>query len=130
MQTMDAIDILLVGLGGGVGSLLRWQVGRLIDRHFGTTFKAGTLFINVSGAFVIAYISTKLAIGWQHRFGDVISSLVLTGVLGGYTTFSTMQLDAVQMAGARRHALALSYLVTSVGAGLLAAAAGVALARA
>ncbi|MDR6955738.1 CrcB protein [Ancylobacter sp. 3268] len=126
---MDVIDIVWVGLGGGVGSLLRWQVGRLVERHIGTPFKVGTFFINVSGAFVIAYISASLALGWEHRYGDVISSLVLTGVLGGYTTFSTMQLDAVQMAAARRHALAIVYLVTSVGAGLLAAAAGVALAR-
>ena len=126
---MDIVDIGLVGLGGGVGSLLRWQVGRAIDRHVGASFKVSTFFINISGAFVIAYVSASLAIGWEHRFGDVISSLVLTGVLGGYTTFSTMQLDAVQMGKANRHALAIVYLATSVGGGLLAAAAGVALAR-
>ncbi|WAJ26210.1 fluoride efflux transporter FluC [Antarcticirhabdus aurantiaca] len=126
---MVAIDVLWVGLGGGVGSLLRWQVGRLVEQRNGTPFKFGTLFVNVSGAFVIAYISASLALGWEHRYGDVISSLVLTGLLGGYTTFSTMQLDAVQMTAARHHALALVYLVASVGTGLLAAAAGVALAR-
>ncbi|MFT0858826.1 fluoride efflux transporter FluC [Ancylobacter sp. G4_0304] len=127
---MDVIDILWVGLGGGVGSLLRWQVGRLIERWAGAAFKVSTLFINVSGAFVIAYISSLLAMGWEDRFGSVIASLVLTGVLGGYTTFSTMQLDAVEMAEARRHVRAMLYLVTSVGLGLLAAAAGVMLARA
>lgn len=127
---MDIVDILLVALGGGIGSLLRWQIGRMIDRHIGSAFKVSTFFINVSGAFVIAYVSASLAISWQHRFGDVISSLVLTGVLGGYTTFSTMQLDALQTASANRHVLAIVYLATSVGGGLLAAAAGVALARA
>ena len=126
---MKAIDILWVGLGGGAGSLLRWQVGRFIDRRITTPFKAGTFFINVSGAFVIAYISTLLALGWEDRYGSVISSLVLTGVLGGYTTFSTMQLDAVQMTIAHRRGLAFIYLATSVCAGLLAAAAGVALAK-
>ncbi|MFK8251863.1 fluoride efflux transporter FluC [Ancylobacter terrae] len=126
---MDLIDILWVGLGGGVGSLLRWRVGRFIDERVSTPFKLGTFVINVSGAFVIAYLSASLAFGWEHRYGNVISSLVLTGVLGGYTTFSTMQLDAVQMASARRHGLAIVYLVASVGTGLLAAAAGVALAR-
>jgi CrcB protein len=60
----------------------------------------------------------------------VMSSLVITGILGGYTTFSSMQLDAVQMAEGRRHALALFYLVSSVLTGLIAAAAGVALAKA
>lgn len=126
---MEAIDLLWVGLGGGIGSLLRWQIGRLIDQRVSTPFKVGTFVINVTGAFVIAFLSASLALGWEHRYGDVISSLVLTGVLGGYTTFSTMQLDAVTMATAGRHALAVGYLVSSVGAGLLAAAAGVALAR-
>ena len=126
---MKVIDILWVGLGGGAGSLLRWQVGRLIDERIKTKFKFGTFFINVSGAFVIAYISTLLSLGWQDRYGSVISSLLLTGVLGGYTTFSTMQLDAVQMTTAHRPGLAVVYLLTSVCAGLLAAAAGVLLAR-
>lgn len=125
---MEAIDILWVGLGGGIGSLLRWHIGQFIERRVNPPFKAATLFINVSGAFVIAYISASLAIDWQERFGNIISSLVLTGMLGGYTTFSTMQLDAVQLAASGRHVLAVLYLVTSVGAGLLAAAAGVAIA--
>ncbi len=127
---MDAINIAWIGLGGGIGSLLRWQIGRLVDRWVGSSIKAGTFFINVSGAFLIAYISASLALGWEHRYGDVISSLVLTGVLGGYTTFSTMQLDAVKIAAAGQHVRAVAYLVASVGTGLAAAAAGVALAKA
>lgn len=130
MFRMNASDFLWVGVGGGIGSLLRWQVGALIGRWIDAPFKFGTFFVNVSGAFVIAYISALLSIGWEERFGTLISSLVLTGVLGGYTTFSTMQLDAVQMTEGGRSALALVYLVTSVGAGLLAAAAGVMLAHA
>ena len=122
--------MLWVGLGGGIGSLLRWQVGRIVDRRVSSPFKVGTVLINLSGAFLIAYIAASLALGWEHRYGDVISSLVLTGVLGGYTTFSTMQFDAVKMAAAGRHALAVVYLAASVGGGLLAAAAGVALAKA
>lgn len=126
---MEASDILLIGIGGGIGSLLRWQLGRVIDRRLGTAFKFSTLFINLSGALVIAYLSTLLAIDWEQRYGTIVTSLVLTGLLGGYTTFSTMQLDAVQTAQARGHALALLYLASSVGGGLVAAAAGVALAR-
>ena len=119
----------MVGVGGGIGSLLRWWIGLIFDRAFGSAYKIGTLFINVSGAFVIAYISALLALGWEERYGDVVTSLVLTGVLGGYTTFSTMQLDAVKMSNSGSHARALVYLATSVCAGLLAAWAGVALAR-
>ena len=126
---MEAIDILLVGLGGGLGSLMRWKIGQMFDAGIAARFKAGTILINITGTFLIAYISAFLAVGWQQRFGDFISAFVLTGVLGGYTTFSTMQLDAVQMAAAHRWRASVSYLVISVAAGLLAAAAGVALAR-
>lgn len=127
---MRAIDVIWVCLGGGIGSLLRWQIGHFLDSRISAHFRYSTFLINVTGAFVIAYLSMSLAIGWQQRFGDVMSSLVLTGILGGYTTFSSMQLDAVQMAEGRRHALALFYLVSSVLTGLIAAAAGVALAKA
>lgn len=127
---MRAIDVMWVCLGGGIGSLLRWQIGRLIDGWIVSRFKFGTFFINVSGAFVIAYLSTALGVSWEHRFGDVMSSLVLTGLLGGYTTFSTMLLDTTQMSATHRHGLALLYLVSSTLLGLAAAAAGVALARA
>ena len=126
---MRAIDVMWVCLGGGIGSLLRWQIGKLIDAHVRSHFKFGTFLINITGAFVIAYLSAAFAIHWQQRYGDMMSSLVLTGVLGGYTTFSSMQLDAAQMTMQHRQALALLYLVSSVVVGLAAAAAGVALAR-
>lgn len=127
---MKAIDVMWVCLGGGIGSLLRWQIARLIDGRISSRFKFGTFFINISGAFVIAYLSAALGISWEQRYGDMMSSLVLTGILGGYTTFSTMLLDATQMSAAHWHGLALLYLVSSTVLGLAAAAAGVALARA
>ncbi|MFW8567238.1 fluoride efflux transporter FluC [Orrella sp. 11846] len=125
---MRLIDVLWVGLGGGLGSLLRWQLGKFIEKLNPTQFRYGTFVINVTGAFVIAYLSTAYAIEWHQRYGDMMAAFILTGVLGGYTTFSSMQLDAVQMSQKGRHGLAVTYLVTSVGFGLLAAAAGVSLA--
>ena len=126
---MKPIDIMWVCVGGGIGSLLRWWIGQFIDARFSSAFKFSTLFINITGAFVIAYLSAALAIGWQQRFGDMMSSLVLTGILGGYTTFSTMQLDAVKLVQDKRAGLALVYLAVSVVGGLIAAAAGVAVAK-
>ena len=126
---MKPIDIMWVCVGGGIGSLLRWWIGQFIDARMPSAFKYSTLFINITGAFVIAYLSAALAIGWQQRFGDMMSSLVLTGVLGGYTTFSTMQLDAVKLVQDKRAGLALVYLAVSVVGGLIAAAAGVAVAK-
>jgi CrcB protein len=126
---MKPIDIMWVCIGGGIGSLLRWWIGQFIDARMPSAFKYSTLFINITGAFVIAYLSAAMAIGWQQRYGDMMSSLMLTGVLGGYTTFSTMQLDAVKMVQDKRAGLALFYLAVSVVGGLLAAAAGVAVAK-
>ncbi|MBR0648589.1 CrcB family protein [Roseomonas terrae] len=126
---MRGIDFLWVGLGGGLGSLLRWQAGKLVGRRFSLPSWAATLVINVTGAFVIAYISALLAMGWEERYGSFVASFVLTGIIGGYTTFSTMQLDALEMAGGRPSILPAAYLLGSAAAGLAAAAAGVALAR-
>lgn len=122
-------DIFLVGLGGGLGSLCRWLVGKLISEEHPTRwFPLGTFLINVSGAFLIGYLATRFSIGWADRYGSFLTAGVLTGFIGGYTTFSSMQLDAATIAkGSAGRAIA--YLVGSVGAGLAAAALGIWLAR-
>jgi len=125
---MRALDVMWVGVGGGLGSLIRWRIGTFIESRIKTRFKIGTFFINVSGAFILAYLATAYSVGWDVRYGDMMTSLVLTGVLGGYTTFSSMQLDTVQMVQEGRHMLALSYITLSVGVGLAGAALGVSLA--
>lgn len=125
---MTALDVMWVGLGGGIGSLLRWWIGKMVgERHHGA-FPLGTFLINVSGAFVIGYLSALFVIDWQDRHGTALKAGMLTGVLGGYTTFSSMQLDAAKLAG-KAQGLAVFYLVLSVVAGLAAAWAGAALAR-
>jgi fluoride exporter len=129
---MKPMDIVLVGLGGGLGSLSRWWVGLVVaERHHGN-FPLGTFLINVSGTFLIGYLSVLFGVDWHDRYGHgmVLNAFVLTGVLGGYTTFSSMQLDAAKLAGKKRGALAAAYLLASVFAGLLAGELGAALARA
>jgi len=126
---MTPLDVIWVGLGGGMGSLLRWSIGRVTGEHYHGDFPLGTFLINVSGAFAIAYLSVLFKVDWHDRYGTALNSGVLTGVLGGYTTFSSMQLDAVKLAGRRGGGRAASYLLLSVFAGLLAAVLGAALAR-
>lgn len=123
------MDVMWVGIGGGAGSLLRWWIGRLVgERHTGA-FPLGTFIINVCGAFVIGYLSVLFAIDWRDRYGTALNAGVLTGVLGGFTTFSSMQFDAWKLCDAGRAGLALGYLIGSVAAGLVGAAAGAGLAR-
>ena len=121
---------MLVGLGGGLGSLLRWWLGRMVGERYHGNFPLGTFLINVSGAFAMGYLSILFDVDWRHRYGTALNAGVLTGVLGGYTTFSSMQLDAAKLAGKTRGGLAATYLLLSVVVGLLAAGLGAALARA
>jgi CrcB protein len=106
---MTPLDVMWVGLGGGLGSLLHWLTGRVIGEHYHGVFPVGTFLINVSGAFAIGYLSVLFKVDWRDRYGTALNAGVLTGVLGGYTTFSSMQLDAVKLAGKRAAVLILPF---------------------
>ena len=112
--------------------MLRWWVGRLVGEGYKGQFPLGTFLINISGSLVIGYLSVLFNVDWHNRYGHgmVVNALVITGVLGGYTTFSSMQLDATRLAAKQHARLAAFYLLLSVATGLLAALAGAALARA
>ena len=127
---MKALDVMWVGIGGGLGSLLRWWVGRIVNERYHSDFPLSTFIINVTGAFVIGYLSVLFKVDWRDRYGSVLNAGVLTGVLGGYTTFSTMQSDAAKLVKKRKGGLATWFLVLSTLAGLLAAALGAVIARA
>ena len=127
---MTPLDVMWVSLGGGIGSLLRWWIGRVTGEHYRGTFPLATFLINVSGAFVIGYLSVLFSVDWRDRYGSALNAGVLTGLLGGYTTFSSMQLDAAKLAERKLGGHAAFYLVISTIAGLLAAALGALLARA
>jgi CrcB protein len=129
---MKPVDVLWVGLGGGLGSMLRWWVGLVVGQRYRGNFPLGTFLLNVSGTFLIGYLSVLFGVDWHDRYGHgmVLNAFVLTGVLGGYTTFSTMQLDAVRLAVKSRRGLAASYLLLSAAVVLLAGELGAVLARA
>lgn len=129
---MKPLDVMWVGLGGGLGSALRWWIGRLVGQAYKGHFPLGTFLINISGSLVIGYLSVLFNVDWHNRYGHgtFLNALVITGVLGGYTTFSSMQLDAARLASGQHARLATFYLLLSVIVGLLAALAGAALARA
>lgn len=126
---MTPLDVAWVGLGGGTGSLLRWWIGRIVGEHYHGDFPLGTFLINISGAFVIGYLSVAIMVDWQTRHGTALIAGVLTGFLGGYTTFSSMQLDAAKLTNKGHGGKAVGYLAISTIVGLVAAWIGAASAR-
>lgn len=67
---MTALDVIWVGIGGGAGSILRWQVGIWITDRYKSSFPISTFFLNISGAFVIAYLSVLFSVDWQNRLAS------------------------------------------------------------
>ena len=112
---------LLVAVGGLIGVLARYGLGRLTAGHEGLLWT--TVGINVAGSFLLGLL---VAENWFSR--DVREGLGV-GLLGGFTTFSTFSVQAILEVDAGRPARAFAYVAASVLGGLAAAAAGYALGR-
>lgn len=121
---MNPLDLLLVSLGGGVGAALRlWLDGVVKARVSGTVlgrFPLGTFVINVSGSLVLGVLT---GLGEAGTLGPSTVAVLGTGMMGGYTTFSTASVETVQLlrSGKTRTAVlnGLGMLVVSVGAAAL-----------
>jgi fluoride exporter len=120
----DSFTLALVFAGGAGGSAIRWLVGMGVGERYHGTFPLGTFLINVSGAFLMGFLSTLFNVDWKDRYGSNLTAFVLTGVLGGYTTFSSYQLDTDNLYKKRARGLAAIYWIGSVAVGLIAAALG------
>lgn len=108
-------------LGGALGSVVRYSLGILITTHYDGDFPLATFLINVTGSFLIGFVMTLIPPG-AH---PVLRPLFVSGMLGGYTTFSAFEWETYS----RPPILATTYVVASVGLGLLACWSGAALAR-
>ncbi len=111
--------ILLVALGGAVGSVARYQLSGLVLHHtLDWRFPAGTFVVNVSGC-----LAAGLLAGLAEKH-DLLSAdarlLLFTGVLGGFTTFSAFGLETMHLLKRGDLAIAGANVVLSVAAGLLA----------
>ena len=98
--------ILIVGLGAAVGALLRFAVTNFFRLRGWDHFPWATLLLNLSGAFLLGILVGRgLKAGWYAFFG--------TGVLGGYTTFSTFQTEFFGLLHSGRYVAGLGYFLLS-----------------
>ena len=102
--------LLQVALGGAIGSALRYGVNVSAGRAFGAGFPWATLIVNVAGSFVMGLLVVVLA----EKGGTRLSPFLMTGVLGGFTTFSAFSLDTLTLWERGAHGLALAYVAASV----------------
>lgn len=119
--------MLAVAAGGALGSCLRFLVSYWVVAQSPRHFYLATLAVNLVGCLAIGFLAT-----WFLARTDLPLALrtgILTGVLGGLTTFSSFSLEVLRLLEQGRWGMALGYLLTSVVGGLLAAWLGMSLAR-
>ena len=107
---------LIVFVGAGIGGALRHGVNVAATRLFGLGFPLGTLIVNVTGSFAMGLLAGYFA--YRAGVPQHVRLFLTTGILGGFTTFSTFSLDAAVLIERHAYGAAAGYLVGSVAAAL------------
>ena len=117
-------QLLLVGTGGFIGSILRYAVGRALSSITLLSLPWGTLAVNVAGCFLIGLLcGLKTPLSVEARL------ILVTGLCGGFTTFSTFMNDNLTLADGGQWLTALLYTAASMLLGAIAVWGGYALVR-
>ena len=114
--------VIAVGIGSCIGGILRYLLSQLIQAKFLSTFPFGTLSVNIIGCFFIGLVfgfSERSYISMEWRL------FLVTGLLGGFTTFSSFSNETIALIRDGQNWLALSYIASSVIVGLVSTFAGI-----
>lgn len=119
--------ILLVALGGAIGSVARYLCQKWFSLHYASSFPWGTFIVNASGCFLIGLF-------WGISFKSFAANenwklFLMTGLCGGFTTFSAFTLEGIGLLKEQKTALFFSYILFSVVIGLAATYAGMKISR-
>jgi CrcB protein len=120
------VRVLVLSLGGALGVNARYWLGDWMSKWASPQFPWATFTINVSGSFAIGFLTMVLTRWLPHPH---MRLLVLTGFLGGYTTFSTFAFESANHWERGERGVSLTYMAGSVAAGFVAVVLGIALAR-
>jgi CrcB protein len=118
---------LIVFIGAGLGGALRHGVNVGATKLFGFGFPFGTFIVNLVGSFVMGLFAGYFA--YRAGIPQHVRLFLTTGILGGFTTFSTFSLDAAVLIERHSYGLAAGYIVGSIAAGLSALFFGLAVFR-
>jgi CrcB protein len=105
---------LLIALGGAIGSVSRFMLDGVVSNWLGATFPWGTFVINVSGSFAIGFFATLTGPEGRIFVGPTGRRFFMTGICGGYTTFSSFSLQTLTLANDEQWMLAGANVVFSV----------------
>lgn len=122
-------SVLLVFFGAGLGGSLRHGVNMVALRYASGSFPFGTLFINVVGSFLMGLLAAYFSARTDVAGSQSARLLLMTGVLGGFTTFSAFSLETVTLWERGEAASAALYVVLSVCLSLAGLVAGLAVVR-
>ena len=119
---------LMVAVGGGLGSVLRYGAQRIAANYAGPETVMGTLAVNLAGSFILGFLMTLLLV--RFPVSTEVRIFLTVGLLGGFTTFSTLSYQTVQLLETNSPIVAIGSLAANVILGLALAYAGILVARA
>jgi fluoride exporter len=120
-------QLLLIAAGGALGSLARHGMNVGVTRVMGAGLPWGILAVNVAGSFLIGALTAAFL---RSAVPNALPLFLITGFLGGFTTFSAFSLDVMKLVQAGQSGAAVVYVVASVGLSLVAVFAGFIILRA